>query len=307
MLEVFSYIFFYPTALIGPSIEFKHFINFIRLENEYASIDYTKCTLAGLEEFAYGVILSLSIVFFSKRTDGAYCATEEFAQQSLIYKIGYSFISVQIVKFKYYVGWKLTQGALNLSGMPYTVKQVQTSEGKQAEVICFDKLQNCVLKKLELSINLGTRIHYWNRSVHLWLKYYIFLRILKVKAKPFNKNTSLTAFVTFVISALWHGFFINYYLFFLHAFLLESVDKYLEKKYRLFTVLEEESNILVRAFGWAAFMTFLSYFGVCFGIYSLEENLKYYKSFYFVPNILIYLAFFYVNLGGLTRKTKKIS
>ncbi len=49
LLEYFSYIYFYPTCIMGPFIEFADYIDYIRERNDYAKIpDPLKCALSRL-------------------------------------------------------------------------------------------------------------------------------------------------------------------------------------------------------------------------------------------------------------------
>ena len=71
----------------------------------------------------------------------------------------------------------------------------------------------------------------WNMSVHLWLKNYIFLRVVKK-----DKRDSLRPIMTtFLVSAIWHGFYPGYFVFFVSTALLDYVYKQAAKTYILFT------------------------------------------------------------------------
>jgi len=68
----------------------------------------------------------------------------------------------------------------------------------------------------------------WNISAHNWLKYYVFMRQLDNKKKGGVNFTSTT--VTFTVSAIWHGFYPGYYVFFTGAALMDYHMKICEKK-----------------------------------------------------------------------------
>ena len=52
----------------------------------------------------------------------------------------------------------------------------------------------------------------WNQTIHLWLKYNVYTRTININKKPFKNNWALASFLTFISSAIWHGFYLTYYL-----------------------------------------------------------------------------------------------
>jgi lysophospholipid acyltransferase len=305
MLEIFSYVYFYPTALIGPSFEFIDFKKFMNLEDEYETIDYGKCTLAGIETLFYAFFFGFIVTKFGKYLDSIYCTTDEYANKNMIYKYLYFFLTVSLIRYKYYVGWLLSQGCLNLCGFTYNKVKVLLENGKEKEVITFDRIENCSFMKIELANSPATQMQYWNRSVHLWLKNYIFIRTFNLKNTIFYNNTGLCTFVTFITSAFWHGFYLNYYIFFVHMFLIEQVCKFLHQKYNVFNTIKASGKFIPKFFSWLIFLSFMAYHGMCFTIHSIEGNLKFYKSFYFIPNIILFSMFIYGTFFGSKRKSKK--
>lgn len=63
----------------------------------------------------------------------------------------------------------------------------------------------------------------WNISVHNWLKYYVYLRLLDEKKK--GGTNAFAALMSFLVSAIWHGFYPGFYSFFLGAFVLDLWNK----------------------------------------------------------------------------------
>lgn len=76
---------------------------------------------------------------------------------------------------------------------------------------------------IEFSFRVKDFLDAWNVSVHKWLKYYVFLRMLDstkrggVQLKPI--------LITFLVSAVWHGFYPGYYFFFVAAGLMDYTFK----------------------------------------------------------------------------------
>jgi lysophospholipid acyltransferase len=55
-------------------------------------------------------------------------------------------------------------------------------------------------------------------SVHHWLKYYVFMRQLDNKKRG---GTAGAALVTYLVSAVWHGFYPGFTIFFFCGFLMD--------------------------------------------------------------------------------------
>jgi len=84
--------------------------------------------------------------------------------------------------------------------------------------------------KLELTASPKDKAEYWNASINLWLKNYIYLRYYtaeEIKASPSKANTA--QHVTSLVSAMWHGFYPGYYFAFFQASFIFLLTKYLYK------------------------------------------------------------------------------
>jgi D-alanyl-lipoteichoic acid acyltransferase DltB (MBOAT superfamily) len=93
----------------------------------------------------------------------------------------------------------------------------------------FDKVENSVLRFIELYPNIKDKLKYWNRTVHLWLKYNVCLRLLGTKNR-FLSNKTMANFLTFVVSSIWHGFYPGYYFGFIQCYFLEQFVGAIEAK-----------------------------------------------------------------------------
>jgi len=75
---------------------------------------------------------------------------------------------------------------------------------------------------VEFSHDVKDFLGAWNISVHKWLKYYVYLRMMKKDNKGLQIVPILT---TFVVSAVWHGFYPGYFLFFISSGIMDYVFK----------------------------------------------------------------------------------
>jgi lysophospholipid acyltransferase len=293
-LQTFSYIFYFPSCLIGPSFEFSDFIKFIFLEKDYKNISYQHCNRATIDELLISIFCILVTVFFAKPLNIDYCGSEEFKIHSLIYKIFYYTFAMYVVRCKYYVGWKITSASVIFCGLGY-------KEDSGIPHKC-DRIEGCNLWKIEANLNPKEVIQYWNRTVHIWLKYYVFMRIVNQESKFLKGNHFIATIITFFISAFWHGFYPVYYLFFVQYFLIEQIASILEKKYDIFNKIKR-SNDTVKIIWWLIEYFYLTWFGASFILLTVPRVINFYESFYYIPNISLILTYVYF---GFITKNKKI-
>lgn len=67
----------------------------------------------------------------------------------------------------------------------------------------------------------------WNISVHEWLKYYVYLRLLNNKKR--GGTNAFAALMSFSVSAIWHGFYPGFYFFFFGTFIVDLWNKLAHK------------------------------------------------------------------------------
>ena len=78
----------------------------------------------------------------------------------------------------------------------------------------FDRVQSVNLTDHELSCTVKDLIITWNMSTAKWLKHYVYLRLLP-NDRSKKANTAKATLFTFVASAVWHGFYPGFYIFFI--------------------------------------------------------------------------------------------
>lgn len=90
-------------------------------------------------------------------------------------------------------------------------------------VALHDRVKSVVISGLIFTYRVKDFLACWNISVHEWLKYYVFLRMLDSKKR--GSSSSFAACVTFMVSAIWHGFYPGFFSFFIGAFLMDYHNK----------------------------------------------------------------------------------
>ena len=141
--------------------------------------------------------------------------------------------------------------------------------------------------KLETSCRVKDYLANWNISAHMWLKNYIFMRMLPNNQR--GKGQAAAALTTFAVSAIWHGFYPGFFCFFIGAGLIDYQAK----------LAGEALNPIVegRVPGWLVYIVswlwcyiFCGYFVSSFVLLSFEKIHRVYSSMYYSGHIVLLLA-----------------
>ena len=226
LLEVLSYVYFYPTSIVGPSIEFKDFINFINETDCYSRLNENLLYIFfnGFKYFVGSFVAMAFYSYVSNKLPVEALVEEDFGKHNLLYVLAYIYFCIPSIRAKYYSGWILSYATVIFSGLSYTEKNVDGKIVKSLEKGSYGSVVNC-----EWSISPKDMINEWNKTIHLWLKYNVYTRVININMKPFKNNWALASFLTFVSSAIWHGFYVTYYITFFLLFFYESACDVLEK------------------------------------------------------------------------------
>ena len=222
LLEYASYIYFYPTTIVGPFIEYKDFINFIDLTDCYANLSKNLGYIfyQGTEKLLLGIFY---IIFFALFGDKYPMFAVGKADLREIYpyfwqRLVYMYLCGPVGRAKYYVAWLLTYSSLIFSGMSYG-ESIDKNTGKIVRDV--DKGSYGSILYNEFGMNPTEKMRYWNNSIHNWLKYNVYVRVLGSKT-IFRNNKVIAAFCTYILSAIWHGFYPSYYVSFFMIYLFEQ-------------------------------------------------------------------------------------
>ena len=223
-LEFASYIYFYPTSIAGPFIEFKDFINFIEEKDCYNSLNNKFCFLfvEGLKKFFAGIFFIAFYAIIGARYPISPVGTSQFRIDYPIWwkRILYLYIAGPVARSKYYIAWLLCYSSLIFSGMAYGEIKKEDKIIKNVEKGSYGSILFN-----EFGMHPKYKMIHWNRPIHIWLKYNVYTRLLN----PLNKNIVLASFITYIFSSIWHGFYPSYYLNFFLIYLFEQNSLFLDR------------------------------------------------------------------------------
>ena len=221
LLDYASYIYFYPTSIVGPFVEYKDYMNFIELKDCYTNLtnNLGYIIYQGFEKLFLGIFFIIFFAIFGNKYPMYAVGTSQFREKypQFWQRILYMYLCGPVGRAKYYVAWLLTYSSLIFSGMAYG--ESINKEGKIIRDVEKGTYGSIIYN--EVGMNSTEKMKYWNTSIHLWLKYNVYVRVLSSKGR-FRNNKVVAAFCTYALSAIWHGFYPSYYVSFLMIYLFEQ-------------------------------------------------------------------------------------
>lgn len=183
-----SYFFHFSSCIVGPSINFSDFRNFIYLREEYKDIPKSKVFKNTLLKMFYWIVFTVNFLIASKYFYNEYLYSEEFGNRNIVFKLIYIYFAANTLRVKYFSGWQLSITAMTFSGITYS-KHIDSKTNEVVEK--FDKGENFDWWGVELEPNPKKKmtVSYYNNFILFCLQemeYYYsplakILCVLKIK------------------------------------------------------------------------------------------------------------------------------
>jgi lysophospholipid acyltransferase len=295
VLEYFSYMNFYGGALVGPTFDFAEYQEFIERRDGYKSVPST--ILASLKTLLFAGFFMFSTAVIMPKAPMDWVSSDEFAEQSILYKFVYYNVSVTLHRFKYYAGWILGQAAITAAGLSYNGYDDDKGVNKWNRIVAAEP-------KLELIGDPRTKLELWNTYSQVWLRRYIYLRIVPEKSNNSPARVTLGAYATMIVSAFWHGFYPMYYFAFIQLAFVVNISKFIFKAGDKFRFLPKIVVVILKQL---ITNVVFNYLGTGFLMLSIEKGLKFYAAIYYIPTIMIFstFAFFTITQWGQRKSSKR--
>lgn len=238
----------------------------------------------------------------------------EYGNHPLWYRLGYINIAMIAHRSKFYTGFILSYTGMIVCGIAYGEKAIKkktnsntekTDEGKEREVIMnYEKGTYGSIYDCELGINPKNKITSWNHQIHLWLKYNLFLRLINVDHPFLKNNFTFASLMTFMASALWHGLYSTYYIFFFVMFIYQTGNEVFDKL-GFFNYISEQGSYPLKFVVWVFSQFMCNSLGAIFFILKYDLFIQYMKNIYLIPIIFVMFIYIVSKLFIVKSKEKK--
>jgi lysophospholipid acyltransferase 1/2 len=275
ILDYLSYCFHFQTVLTGPLCFYTDFQRFISGENLIVKDKHITPWKPAIAKLSFAFCCLALILCVGKYTDPGIIATKEYQSSGLLQWSMLFFFVIFVQRVHYYYAWVLADGICNLSGFGFNGFD---SNGKQK----WDLVSNVDPYKVEMALSFKETLDAWNMTTMYWLRRVAFDRV------PKNMRTVST----YLLSALWHGFFFGYYLTFLTGALVTVSARIIRRCLRFRFQGSQASARFYDVLTFFATKFALAYTTFPFVTLHLYPGLQVYKETYFILHILCFLGIF---------------
>lgn len=200
-------------------------------------------------------------------------------------RLSYQFMSGFTARWKYYFIWSISEAAVIISGLGFS-GWTDTSPSKPK----WDRAKNVDILGVEFAKSSVQLPLVWNIQVSTWLRHYVYDRLVQKGKKP----GFFQLLATQTTSAVWHGLYPGYIIFFVQSALMIAGSRVLYRwQQAIPSNMDVVKNLLV-FISFAYTVLVLNYSAVGFMVLTLQETLALYGSVYYIgtiaPVVLILLG-----------------
>jgi lysophospholipid acyltransferase len=282
-LAYLGYCFNCGSHLVGPVTELRDYMDWTENRGLWdpksprpPPSPYTPAFLATIKAFiCMGLYMCIT---------GAYplsfATTPEFLEWGYWHRVWYQYMCGFGARWKYYFIWSLSEAAVIISGFGFSGwTTVAPSEQPKA---LWSRAQNVEILNVELATSAAEIPKYWNIHVSVWLRHYVYERLVVKGKRPGFRQLLATQ----VVSAVWHGLYTGYLLFFINSALMIAGARVLYKWQQAIP----KSNFLAvnlgafAGFFYTAFVLNLTAMG--FLVLYYADTITIYRSVYYSGTLL---------------------
>lgn len=303
LLKFVAYTFFYPTLLTGPSFDYSDFDSWLNGEmfhdlpeskkpkrrlNPRKRRQIPKNGKLALWKVIQGIAWIVLNGLGKKYIPLSFIADRaSFMERSFFYRIHYIFLVGLVARFKYYAAWTIAEASCISCGLGYNGYDTKTQKIK------WNRVQNIDIWNVEMAQNTRQCLEGWNMNTNKWLKYTVYLRVVKKGKKPGFRATMFT----FLTSAFWHGTRPGYYLTFATGALYQTCGKFYRRNFR--PIFLASDGVTPLPYKWVYDVVGMWVIKISFGylvepflLLDFKESLVAWGSVYFYGHIVVALSFF---------------
>lgn len=290
-LEFLGYVYSFTTFLAGPSFEFREYIDAVEgrryVVNGQRQMPPVLKPL--LTKLMTGLFFIALLFVFGSHGNLHQVVNED---QFWMTKAARIYAALFLTRSRYYCAWKLAEGATILTGAGF--------EGydEKGRVKGWDGVSNVDIIGFELGQSIRDLSRAWNKGTQLWLERYVYTR------------TGNSLLATYLCSAIWHGFYPGYYIFFLTIPLATSVNRLSRKHIRPYFVKQDGTfsrlKPLYDATGLVATALIINYLAVSFVALSWERSIIGFRNMHYAGHICLVLLYLLLSAVPVKKVVKKV-
>lgn len=281
--EFMGYFFHFPSVLCGPIMYFNDYSDFVNAPEGKALPPGRHVAVA--KKLTISISCAILHLTLNPKFEIEFLRSPDFLVHTpLAMRFFYIIIFTMLSRLKYYVAWHLGEAISNASGLGFNGYD---RNGKPM----WNLISNMNLWKFETCLSLREAIHAWNKTTQSWLRRTAYERVPR----------KFSVLATYMLSAVWHGFYPGYYMTFLGGALFTHAAR---NGRRVIRPIFQRGTALPKIYDILTFILTrltIAYAAFPFVMLDFRNSYEIYKSLYFSIHIL---ALGGVLLGLVFRKKK---
>ncbi|KAJ8767588.1 hypothetical protein K2173_018146 [Erythroxylum novogranatense] len=192
-------------------------------------------------------------------------------------RLSYQYMSGFTARWKYYFIWSISEASIVISGLGFS-GWTDDSPPKPR----WDRAKNVDIIGVELAKSSVELPLVWNIQVSTWLRHYVYDRLVQKGKKP----GFFQLLATQTTSAVWHGLYPGYIIFFVQSALMIAGSRVIYRWQQAVPPSMALVKKIIVLMNFAYTLLVLNYSCIGFMVLSLHETLAAYGSLYYVGTIL---------------------
>lgn len=119
VLEYYSYIYFFPTTLVGPIFDFREYQLLVHKQEAFKAIPHRKGNLLSIQDVIFGLLAGVGAEIFEKYYHPEFALEDDFMNKSYLYRIWFILIAGYTMRLRVYAGFYIAQAAVDTSGLSF--------------------------------------------------------------------------------------------------------------------------------------------------------------------------------------------
>lgn len=274
-LEFFSFSLLFPSIMAGPAIFYNNYIEFIEGRNLGNCENRKEPSPVGavIKKVIVAVACAMIFLKYLPFFPISRLKEENFLENtSMTHKFWYLTVSTSLVRFKYYFAWTLSDAICNNCGLGFNGYNEDGSSK-------WDQISNVNILKFEFGKSLKEAIEAWNMATNIWFRMIVY-----------ERTKRYSTVLTYILSAVWHGFYAGYYITFLTGALFTFAARTIRRHVRAYFIESFEAKLLYDIITFIVTHLVLAYLIFPFVLLEFEASVRVYNKMYWCLHIAAVLA-----------------
>jgi lysophospholipid acyltransferase len=281
LIEYIGYCLCCGSHFAGPVYEMKDYLDWTERKGIWAGPSPSPygATLRAFIQAAFcmGMYLYLAPHYpLTRFTDPIY------QEWGFLKRLSYQFMAGFSARWKYYFIWSISESAIIISGLGFSGWK-DSSPPKPR----WDRAKNVDVLGVEFAKSSAELPLVWNIQVSTWLRHYVYDRLVQKGKRP----GFFQLLATQTVSAVWHGLYPGYIIFFVQSALMIAGSKVIYRWQQAVPPTKSLLKSLLTFSNFAYTVLVLNYSCVGFMVLSLRETLASYGSVYYIGTVVPIVIF----------------